>query len=80
MLYHDACRYAHLFLYEYKRRFEPYDDDLDAPYIKPIDRYSQIIDSVLRYGNIPLGDYGYISRYSDELITEIIKRITNYYT
>ena len=80
MLYHDACRYAHLFLYEYKRRFEPYYDDLDAPYIKPIDRYSQIIDSVLRYGNIPLGDYGYISRYSDELITEIIKRITNYYT
>ncbi len=76
MLYHDACRYAHLFLYEYKRRFESYDE----PYIEPLERYQQVVDSVLRYGDIPLGDVGRVSRYSDDWIDTVNSRITNYYT
>ena len=60
MIYYDACRYAHLFLYEYKRRFDDRDDFPKLP-----DAYCQVVESVLRYGNIPLGDHGHI-RYGDE--------------
>lgn len=80
MLYHDACKYVHLFLYEYQRRYEPHDEDFNAPYVKPIDRYLTIIDSVLRYGDIPLGNHGYVGKYAHGLIDEIKEKIRNYCT
>ena len=79
MLYHDACRYAHLFLYEYQRRFEPYHQNHNEPYIKPLYMYQQVVDSVFRYGDIPLGDVGYIRHYADKWIRDVNNQIAVYH-
>ena len=52
MLYHTACRYAHVFLYEFERR------RYYARSVKYPDLYCQVVKSVIKFTNIPLG-FGY---------------------
>ena len=72
MLYHTACRYAHVFLYEFERR-RHYTRSVKYP-----DLYCQVVKSVIKFANISLG-FGYDTigglRSGSERETQILNTI-----